>query len=287
MLAMLQPLLAIAAAAAAASGEAPRPDGSGAAGDRLVAPSTPASAPTCTPKLLGANLDSPGHDLVQTAVPQTSQACANSCCANPKCTGALFEPQSAVKFGGCLAGKPCCFMKSGGVTGKSKMPKPVKGGADLWVIPGRSQDDEKLSFLSATLGDHMVLQREPQQAIVWGFTAPGATVTTTMAPSLCATDDGRSAGACERQAFKATADKDGTWRQKLPPMPASKKAYSFTFASSSAAAEKASMDDVLFGDVFMCGGQSNSKCSCSCLLIYLLLASKNLLGSGVCHACGG
>ena len=48
---------------------------------------------------------------------------------------------------------------------------------------GRSQDPEKLTFLSATLGDHMVLQQAPKQAVVWGFTAPGATVTTTMQTS--------------------------------------------------------------------------------------------------------
>jgi hypothetical protein len=35
--------------------------------------------------------------------------------------------------------------------------------------------------LSNTLGDGMVLQRAPQQAIVWGFGAPGDTITTQLA----------------------------------------------------------------------------------------------------------
>ena len=32
--------------------------------------------------------------------------------------------------------------------------------------------------LSNTLGDGMVLQRAPQQAVVWGFGSPGDTITT-------------------------------------------------------------------------------------------------------------
>ena len=51
--------------------------------------------------------------------------------------------------------------------------------------------------------------------------------------------------------------KDGTWRQLLPAMPASRKAYDFTFSSSNSTKERASMSDVLFGDVYICGGQSN------------------------------
>ena len=71
--------------------------------------------------------------------------------------------------------------------------------------------DEKLNFLSATLGSHMVLQRAPQQAMVWGHTAPGAKVTTSMASGSGAT------------AVMATlAGADGTWRQKLPATQASK-----------------------------------------------------------------
>ena len=108
---------------------------------------------------------------------------------------------------------------------------------------------EKLSFLSATLGSHMVLQRAPQQAVVWGFTAPGAKVTTTMS-------SGTTFPQKTLASFVAMAGADGTWRQKLPPTAASKTAYSFTFASDSAAKESASMVDVLFGDVYLCGGRA-------------------------------
>lgn len=97
----------------------------------------------------------------------------------------------------------------------------------------------RLSFLSATLGGHMVLQRAPRSATVWGHTAAGASVATTF--------DGKT--------YTATAGADGVWRQQLPPTPASKRAYALAFRSS--AGENATLSDVLFGDVYICGGQSN------------------------------
>jgi hypothetical protein len=53
----------------------------------------------------------------------------------------------------------------------------------------------------------------------------------------------------------------GTWRQLLPAMPASKTAYDLSFASNSPLQETAEVTDVLFGDVFLCGGQSNMEFS--------------------------
>lgn len=47
----------------------------------------------------------------------------------------------------------------------------------------------------------------------------------------------------------------GTWRQVLPPMPGGKATFSLSFASS--AGDRASIDDVLFGEVYLCSGQSN------------------------------
>ena len=96
------------------------------------------------------------------------------------------------------------------------------------------------AFLSRTLGDHMVLQAAPQRATIWGATTPGAVVTTTF--------DGINR--------TATADENGTWRQQLPPTPASSlRSHLLLFSSSSG--ETAKLQDVLFGEVFVCGGQSN------------------------------
>jgi sialate O-acetylesterase len=51
------------------------------------------------------------------------------------------------------------------------------------------------------------------------------------------------------------AGRDGTWRQRLSPRPAS--STPFTLAFESSAGETAALRDVLFGDVYICGGQSN------------------------------
>ena len=97
------------------------------------------------------------------------------------------------------------------------------------------------AFLSTTLGSNMVLQRAPQQAVVWGFADAGTKVTTIM--------DGGA------KTMEATADSNGVWRQKLPATAASSTAHEFTFKSSDG--QSAAMSNVLFGDVYLCGGQSN------------------------------
>jgi sialate O-acetylesterase len=57
------------------------------------------------------------------------------------------------------------------------------------------------------------------------------------------------------QHMKATADSDGIWRQQLPATEASATPHSLAFLASTG--ETAEMQNVLFGDVYLCGGQSN------------------------------
>ena len=47
----------------------------------------------------------------------------------------------------------------------------------------------------------------------------------------------------------------GTWRQALPPTVGGTTEYTLNFSSS--AGDRASIEDVLFGEVFLCSGQSN------------------------------
>lgn len=96
------------------------------------------------------------------------------------------------------------------------------------------------SFLSQTLGSNMVLQRAPQQAVVWGFAAAGTEVTTQFDA---------------RKPMSTKADADGVWRQVLPATEASGEPHTLNFKASTG--ESAQMDNVLFGDVYLCGGQSN------------------------------
>ena len=101
--------------------------------------------------------------------------------------------------------------------------------------------------ISATLGDHMVLQRAPASAVVWGFASPGATVTTTFIRH------GRL-----NAKYTSVAGSDGVWRAHLEPTAAGGP-YTINFASSTG--ETAAINDVLFGDVYICGGQSNMQFS--------------------------
>ena len=82
--------------------------------------------------------------------------------------------------------------------------------------------------LSNVLGSHMVLQRAPASAMVWGFASPGTGVRTTLA----------GAGA-----LTAVADAAGVWRQALPPQPASAMGTTITFNCTSG--ESFALEDVL------------------------------------------
>lgn len=84
----------------------------------------------------------------------------------------------------------------------------------------------------------VVLHRAPKIAIVWGFGAPGSTIKTDF--------NGAS--------LTATTGTDGYWRQPLPATAAGGP-YSLVFTPSTG--EPAiTLTDVLFGDVYICGGQS-------------------------------
>ena len=117
--------------------------------------------------------------------------------------------------------------------------------------------------LSATLQDHMVchkenfeihssctqinsrtkliarqvLQRAPASAVVWGFAPPETKVVATFG----------------KHEMSATTDNTSVWRIKLPPTPATKSPQTIAFKASTG--ETAVLSDVLFGDVYVCGGQ--------------------------------
>jgi sialate O-acetylesterase len=92
---------------------------------------------------------------------------------------------------------------------------------------------------SNVLGDNMVLQRAPQQALVWGYTTPHDIVTLTFG----------------NFSNNASADSNGEFRMQLPQTSAG---GPFTImATSHSSGEKALLQNVMFGDVFFCSGQSN------------------------------
>jgi len=85
--------------------------------------------------------------------------------------------------------------------------------------------------------DHMVLQQETPIA-VWGQSEPGETVTVTLRGTSAA----------------GKADQQGQWRVDLPAMKADGQAHTLAVTAGS---EKIARNDVLLGEVWICGGQSN------------------------------
>jgi sialate O-acetylesterase len=111
--------------------------------------------------------------------------------------------------------------------------------------------------LSAALQDSMVLQRDVP-AMVWGFALENTTVTTTFGT----------------HSISSVADNTSVWRAQLPPMPATKHPQTITFKASSG--ETASLSDVLFGDVYMCGGKSHAHAP----MVQTILTARRLVLPG-------
>lgn len=70
--------------------------------------------------------DAPGNDLSQT--PNIDEAaCQSVCCNNSKCIGYTYLSSAPTNFGGCITGKPCCYLKTG------QMP-PFKPSTDPGIV---------------------------------------------------------------------------------------------------------------------------------------------------------
>lgn len=85
----------------------------------------------------------------------------------------------------------------------------------------------------------MVLQRN-QSVPVWGWADAGEKVSVTL----------------KNKTFTAVADAEGRWRVNLPAMKAGGP-YTIEVKGDSGDSEKIVLTDVLFGDVWLCSGQSN------------------------------
>jgi sialate O-acetylesterase len=125
-------------------------------------------------------------------------------------------------------------------TRPSMTPRPLR--SSFYLAAGILSSLTAVSHLQAEVrlpaifGDHMVLQRE-MNTPVWGWAAPGETVTVT-------------AG---HEHKTATAGADGKWSVKLASLTASEKPIEIVIAGKNTI----TLHDVLVGDVWVCSGQSN------------------------------
>jgi len=91
--------------------------------------------------------------------------------------------------------------------------------------------------LAKLFTDHMVLQQQLPVA-VWGWAEPGKSVKVRL----------------NDKSATAIADDQGRWRLELPAMKADGKAHTLVVSSGN---EQIELADVLLGEVWICGGQSN------------------------------
>jgi sialate O-acetylesterase len=119
-------------------------------------------------------------------------------------------------------------------------------GFDAWGQPtpgaraAEAATNKPLPFVSNLFGDNMVLQRGKANT-VWGWSEPGDKVTVEVAD----------------KSASGVAGADGRWEVKIDP-PAVGGPYSVKIAGAKQTAE---LKNVLVGDVWLCGGQSNMQVS--------------------------
>lgn len=106
-----------------------------------------------------------------------------------------------------------------------------------WTSGRLSAGETPLPLLSPLFGDHMVLQRDKPNRI-WGWSTPGAEVRVQVG---------------DRRA-RATAAADGRWQAEFEP-PAVGGPYEVRVDGPES--NSVTLRDVLVGDVWLCGGQSN------------------------------
>jgi hypothetical protein len=111
-------------------------------------------------------------------------------------------------------------------------------GGLLTVLPFTAQAQGTPPQFARIFGDHAVLQRN-QPVHIWGVSAPSAAL------SL------KVSGTAASQSV--TAGADGKWQASLPALPAGGP-YTLSLSDGQTTT---TLNDILIGDVYLCGGQSN------------------------------
>ena len=184
--------------------------------------------PQCRP-ISHAGIDYADANITVVPSSTTSECCA--ACASHK---------------GCLIGvwhngedKVCAL--------KATSKHPVKGHAVLAIKPNASPPSPAPAPIFRFSNIHsssMVLQSAPAQSAVWGFCHPEDSVTVTFN------------GSTINAVVTTRGPNNSTWTALLPATPASYDTHAVS-ASSSKEGSTVKLQDVLFGDVWVCSGQSN------------------------------
>ena len=163
--------------------------------------------------------------------------CEQQCCQSSSCT--VFQWCADVSSQTCTP-KNSCFI------GKSYN---FQNGQTGWQ--GRSKEPPAPQFgFTNTHGNNMVLQREPNRAQVYGLSP---NVNEMVKITLYDSKNNQI------ESVTAKVDANYTWRAQLPPQPPSINGEEYKIVAQSTAntSAKAELTNILFGDVYICSGQSN------------------------------
>ncbi|KAI4892158.1 hypothetical protein NFI96_026126, partial [Prochilodus magdalenae] len=112
----------------------------------------------------------------------------------------------------------------------------------IWFAFTAGLSGDKFRFASY-YGNHMVLQRDPERAVVWGYATDGAEVEISLSGP-------------QSNQVKSTPVVNGIWKMTLDAVKPGGP-YNLTAVQKGPATAKIVLTDILFGDVWLCGGQSN------------------------------
>lgn len=113
--------------------------------------------------------------------------------------------------------------------------------------------DVNFTFIHRVFGSHMVLQQQPAQATIWGYSKGGAGVRVKLSMQGYQRITGAYANATE---LNTVSTAGGLWKIKLPKTKGSLD-WRYKMRVSSSYGESQLLEDVVFGEVYYCGGQSN------------------------------
>ena len=115
-----------------------------------------------------------------------------------------------------------------------------------------------ISTLELALGfsNGVILQREPKNTRLFGTALPNNEVKIFVLRNSAAHHYGSEYSQKSTVAVTCTANDEGQWLALLPPQVATPRGVSYTIVITSGT-QVIKINDVLFGDVFLCAGQSN------------------------------
>ena len=173
-------------------------------------------------------------------------SCCAACLAEPACLAFVVDKHTCFLKGNLDGRRPEPGNTAG--TGRGSLPPtPAPSPAPPTPRPPAPRPVE-LSWADS-FGSHMVIQQLPAPTVLWGFALPGEVVSAQrLLGSVGTPASGNSSN---------TTGVDGVWWLTLPGRPAGNETFAFRASISGSSAATIEMEDVVYGDVWVCSGQSN------------------------------